>query len=142
MEKEYGVASLDDMEKVDLSQVEEIPPDLTIQDVNDELGIESMNVKVWYFEPGEGIGYHAHSEQEELFYIVQGEFSLKLGRSGEEEYVEAGPGTLWAADALIGHGHRYEGDDTGIVLAFGAPPVEDRGRDPHQIDDGEIDESR
>jgi uncharacterized cupin superfamily protein len=58
---------------------------------------------------------------------------LKLGPSGEEEYVEAGPGTFYRAGPETGHGHRNVGDTTGVVLAFGAPAVEDPGLDPHSL---------
>lgn len=131
----YEVVHTDDVELTDLSEVEEIPPDLDIRAVDEALGTEQMKVKLWYFDPGEEIQYHAHSEQEELYYILQGEFSLKLGRSGEEEFVEAGPGTFYVAGPETGHGHRYVGDDRGIVLALGAPAVEDPGLDPHSLED-------
>ncbi|MEF8842035.1 MAG: cupin domain-containing protein [Haloarculaceae archaeon] len=130
---DYEVVHLDDVPTTDLSEVEEVPPDLNIKPVGSTLGSEEMRVTVWYFEPGEEIQYHAHSEQEELYYVLEGEFSLKLGRSGEEEYVEAGPGTFWIAKPEVGHGHRNVGDEQGVVLAFGAPPVEDPGLDPHSL---------
>jgi len=132
---EYDVVDLDDASVTDLSGVEDVPPDLDIKPVGRQLGLEEMRATVWYFDPGEEIQYHAHSEQEELFFVLEGEFSLKLGRSGEAEYVEAGPGTFWAAGPETGHGHRYVGDDRGVVLALGAPPVEDPGIDPHTLDD-------
>ena len=130
---DYEVLDLDDVPITDLSEVDEVPPDLEVKRVGDALGTEEMRVTVWYFDPGEEIQYHAHSEQEELYYVLEGEFSLKLGRSGEEEYVEAGPGTFWVAKPEVGHGHRNVGDETGVVLAFGAPPVEDPGLDPHSL---------
>jgi quercetin dioxygenase-like cupin family protein len=130
---DYEVVHLDDVPVTDLSEVEGVPPDLDIKGVGDALGAEEMRVTVWYFDPGEEIQYHAHSEQEELYYVLEGEFSLKLGRSGEEEYVEAGPGTFWIAKPEIGHGHRNVGDERGAVLAFGAPPVDDPGLDPHSL---------
>jgi quercetin dioxygenase-like cupin family protein len=130
---DYEVVHLDDVPTTDLSEVAEVPPDLNIKPVGSALGIEEMRVTVWYFEPGEEIQYHAHSEQEELYYVLEGEFSLKLGRSGEEEYVEAGPGTFWIAKPEVGHGHRNVGDEQGVVLALGAPPVEDPGLDPHSL---------
>ncbi len=132
---EYEVVDLGDMPLTDLSEIEEVPPDLDIKPVGKQLGLDEMRATVWYFDPGEEIQYHAHSEQEELFFVLEGEFSLKLGRSGEEEYVEAGPGTFWAAGPEIGHGHRCVGDDQGVVLALGAPPVEDPGLDPHGLED-------
>lgn len=131
---EYEVVQLEDVPIRDLSDVEELPPDLDIRPVGEALGAENMAVTVWYFEPGEEIQYHAHAEQEELFFVLEGEFSLKLGRSGEEEYREVGPGAFWVAAPKIGHGHRYVGDDRGAVLAFGAPPVEDPGLDPHSLE--------
>ncbi len=131
---EYEVLHADDADRTDLSEIEEIPPDLDITPVDDLLGLEEMQAKLWYFEPDEEINYHAHSEQEELYYVVKGEFSLKLGRSGDTEIVEVGPGDLWAAGPEVGHGHRYLGDDEGVVLALGAPPVHDPGLNPHDLD--------
>jgi quercetin dioxygenase-like cupin family protein len=130
---DYEVVDLDDVPVTDLSEIEEVPPDLDVKRVGDALGAEEMRVTVWYFDPGEEIQYHAHSEQEELYYVLEGTFSLKLGESGEEEYVEVGPGTFWIAKPEIGHGHRNVGDERGAVLAFGAPPVDDPGLDPHSL---------
>jgi quercetin dioxygenase-like cupin family protein len=130
---DYEVVHLDDVTVTDLSEVEGVPPDLDVKRVGDALGAEEVRATVWYFEPGEEIQYHAHSEQEELYYVLEGTFSLKLGESGEEEYVEVGPGTFWIAKPEIGHGHRNVGDERGAVLAFGAPPVDDPGLDPHSL---------
>ncbi|MFC6798066.1 MULTISPECIES: cupin domain-containing protein [unclassified Haladaptatus] len=131
---EYGVAHTNDVPVTDLSEIDELPPDLDIRAIDEALGLDQMNAKLWYLDPGEQIGYHAHSEQEEFYYVIQGEFSLKLGKSGEEEIREAGPGTFFAAGPEIGHGYRNVGDETGLVLAIGSPPVEDPGLDPHQLD--------
>ncbi len=130
----YEVVDLEDVPIEDLAEIDAVPPDLDIRPVGRALGLEEMRATVWYFDPGEEIQYHAHSEQEEVFFVLEGEFSLKLGRSGEEEYVEAGPGAFWVAKPEIGHGHRNVGEETGVVLALGAPPVEDPGLDPHSLD--------
>ncbi|MCY4731970.1 cupin domain-containing protein [Natronomonas gomsonensis] len=132
---DYKVVDLDDVPITDLSEIDGIPPTLDIKPIGDQLGLTQMRATVWYFEPGEEIQYHAHREQEELYFVMEGEFSLKLGKSGEEEYVDAGPGTFWVAEPKIGHGHRYVGDDEGVVLSLGAPPVEDPGLDPHSLDE-------
>jgi len=131
---DYRVLHEDDIDEVDLSDVEGVPPDLTIKPVDEALGLEALGAKLWFFEPGEEIQYHAHSEQEEVYYALEGEFSLKLGRSGETELREVGPGAFWVARPEVGHGHRYVGDDRGVVLALGAPNVEDPGLDPHDLD--------
>ena len=132
---DYKVVDLDDVPETDLSDIDAVPPDLNIKSVGDSLGLSKMRCTVWYFEPGEEIQYHAHSEQEELYFVLQGEFSLKLGKSGEEEYVDADEGTFWVAKPMVGHGHRYVGDDEGVVLSVGAPAVEDPGLDPHSLDE-------
>jgi quercetin dioxygenase-like cupin family protein len=131
---DYRVLHEDEMDEVDLSEVEGVPPDLTIKSVDDALGLDELGAKLWLFEPGEEIQYHAHSEQEEVYYALEGTFSLKLGRSGETEVREVGPGTFWVAKPEVGHGHRHVGDDRGVVLALGAPAVEDPGMDPHSLD--------
>ena len=132
---DYAIVHTDDVDVVDLSTVEEIPPEHDIRPVDEALGVENAAVKLWYIDPGEEIGYHAHSEQEELYYVIEGTFSLKIGKSGEEEFREVGPGTFFRAGPGVGHGHRNVGDEQGIVLAFGAPPVEDPGLDPHELDE-------
>jgi quercetin dioxygenase-like cupin family protein len=132
---DYKVVDLDDVPITDLSEIDGIPPTLDIKPIGDQLGLTQMRATVWYFEPGEEIQYHAHREQEELYFVMEGKFSLKLGKSGEEEYVDAGPGPFWVAEPKIGHGHRYVGDDEGVVLSIGAPPVEDPGLDPHSLDE-------
>lgn len=134
---DHAVVHTDDVPVTDLSDVDEVPPDLRIRALDDALDTDNLQLKLWYFDPGEEIRYHAHAEQEELYYALKGTFSLKLGRSGEEEYVEVGSGTFWIAKPEVGHGHRNVGDDEGVVLAVGAPAVEDPGLDPHGLEDEE-----
>lgn len=136
----YEVVSEEDVPVTDLSEVDSVPPELNIRSVDSVLGTRNLLVKLWYFEPGEEIQYHAHSEQEELYYVIEGEFSLKLGRSGDTEIIEAEPGTFWVAGPETGHGHRYVGDEQGVLLAVGAPNVPDPGLDPHSLDTDEDEE--
>lgn len=130
----YELAHEDDVPMTDLSEVDGVPPDLDIRSVDSAIGTRNVLAKLWYFEPGDEIAYHAHSEQEELYYVLDGEFSVKIGPSGDTEILEAGPGTFWVAGPETGHGHRYVGDDEGVVLAVGAPNVADPGLDPHSLD--------
>lgn len=131
---DYEVVHTDDVPVIDLAENDEIPPDHDIRAIDAALDAENVRVKLWYFEPGDEIAYHAHGEQEEIYYILEGEFSLKLGRSGDTEIVEVGPGTFYRAAPEIGHGHRYLGDDRGVILAIGAPAVDDPGLNPHELD--------
>ncbi|MFB6283118.1 MAG: cupin domain-containing protein [Halobacteria archaeon] len=130
----YEVVDTEDVPITDLSEIDSLPPDLKIRDIDAAVGLTNFNVKLWYFEPGDEIQYHAHSEQEELYYVIQGEFSLKLGDPDEAEIVKVGAGKFWAAKPEVGHGHRCIGDEEGIILALGAPNVPDPGKDPHSIE--------
>lgn len=138
---DYQMVDTDDVPVSDLSDIAEVAPDLDTRAVDEALDTQNLRVKLWYFAPDEEIRYHAHAEQEELYYVLEGEFSLKLGRSGETDVVRVGPGAFWVAKPKVGHGHRYVGDDRGALLAIGAPAVQDPGLDPHQIDDEEIDQA-
>jgi len=106
--------------------------EIQIRPIDTELGLENMRAKMWYFEEGDEITYHAHPTQEELYYILEGEFSLKLGPSGDEEYVEVGADTFYAAGPRAAHGHRCI-SERGRVLALGAPNVDDEPLDPHSM---------
>lgn len=130
--EEYYSRNLETVENP--SQKEEFR-NLSILPVDDALGAEHVQIKLWYFEPGEEIIYHAHTEQEELYYVLEGTFSLKLGDPDDPDIVEVGPGTFYVAGPETGHGHRYVGDETGVVLAIGAPPGFDPGRDPADFTD-------
>lgn len=131
---EYELVDTEDVPITDLSEHEDIPTDLNVRSVGDALGTEEADLSIWYFEPGEEIGYHAHSEQEEIYYIAEGEFSIKLGQPDDAEIIEVAPGAFYAVQPDIGHGHRYLGDDQGVVLAIGAPAVHDPGKVPENLD--------
>jgi len=129
----YDVVDEEDVPWTDLSEDDSVLPTMRVKILSDVLDTQKSNVRLWEFKPGDEIGYHAHAEQEELYYIVEGEFSLKLGPSGKEEYIEVGPGTFYVAGSETGHGHRCIGDNPGRVLAVGVPPVDDPGLDPHSL---------
>jgi quercetin dioxygenase-like cupin family protein len=138
---EYSIIDTEDVPVTDLSEIDDLPPDLDIRPVSRMLGAENVVVTLWYFDEGEEIRYHAHAEQEELFFVLDGEFSLKLGRSDETERREVDAGAFWVAAPMIGHGHRCVSEDGGTVLAIGAPAGHDPGLDPHELSDDEIDET-
>ena len=124
----------DDIPEVNLGDREDVQPTLRMRPVDELLGLEQMAAKLWYFDPGDEITFHAHPEEEELYYVVQGEFSLKLGDPEEPTYATAGAGTFFAAGPYEPHGHRCVGDEPGVILAIGAPgDAGDAVLDPHEL---------
>jgi quercetin dioxygenase-like cupin family protein len=138
----YEVISLEDVPLFDTGQYEgdvsefsDETMSLDLKALDYALNTEHVKLKVWYFDPDEEVRYHAHAEQEEIYYVIQGQFSLKIGRSGETEIVELDPGSVYRVGPEVGHGHRCVGDEPGIVLAIGAPNVSDPGLDPHSLNE-------
>ena len=131
---DHEVAELSEVPITDLGEVEEVPVDLDVRSVGEALGLEELRAHVWYFEPGDEIGYHAHGTQEEVYFVVEGEFEVTLGPPDETETRTVGPGDFWAAGPETGHAHRCISDDGGTVLAIGAPAVEDMGKHPSEFE--------
>jgi quercetin dioxygenase-like cupin family protein len=132
---EPRVVRTEDVPLVDLGDRDDIHPDVSIRPVDEVLGMGHLGVKLWYFEPGEEVGFHAHSEEEELYYVLEGEFSLKLGSADDPTYETVGPGSFFGARPKEPHGHRCVDDEGGVVLAIGAAAESgDEVLDPYDPD--------
>lgn len=124
-----------DVPYVDLSERDDVHPEVGIRPVDEVLGLEEMGAKLWYLDPGEEVGYHAHPDEEELYYVLEGEFSVKLGPADDPTYRTVGPGAFFAAGPREPHGYRCVGTDQGVVLAIGAPgDAGDEVLDPYSLD--------
>ncbi|WP_424018722.1 cupin domain-containing protein [Halorientalis pallida] len=128
---EYEVVDLDDVDEIEMAGIDQFPAGH--KQLTAALGLEESHVNVWRYEPGDSTAFHAHREQEEVFYVLAGEFEVTLGDPEDPETRTIGPGTAYAAGPEVGHGHEYLGDDEGLVLAIGAPPVDDTFRDPETL---------
>lgn len=127
------IVHADDVPAVELRERDDVVPKLRMRPVDEVLGLEEMAAKLWYFEPGDEIGFHAHPEEEELYYVIAGEFSVKTGDPDDPQYTVVGEGTFFAAGPNEPHGHRCIGDGKGVVLALGAPAdAGDDVLDPHE----------
>jgi mannose-6-phosphate isomerase-like protein (cupin superfamily) len=72
------------------------------------------------FGPGRaGADLHVHRRHSDLFYVVQGELTVRLGPQGEE--VVARPGTLVRVPPLVVHGFRNGSDSEVRYLNLHAP---------------------
>jgi uncharacterized cupin superfamily protein len=83
------------------------------------LGTEHMGLRFYELEPGEStaFGYHAHGNQEEVFYVVEGELTFET---------EDGDVTVGAGEAIRfapGEFQQSRNDTDGRVrtLGIGAP---------------------
>ncbi|WP_435361866.1 cupin domain-containing protein [Haloarchaeobius sp. DFWS5] len=132
LDPERAIVDSEAVPLVDLSEREGVLPNVGIRPVDEVLGLDELGAKLWYLDPGEEVGYHAHPVEEELYYVLRGKFSVKLGPPDDPTIEVVGPGTFFAGRALVGHGYRNVGDEPGVVLAIGAPTGDDRVIDPHE----------
>jgi quercetin dioxygenase-like cupin family protein len=130
------LGSVEDVPVTDLGELDSLPFDNDIRQLDAALGLEDLRLKLWYFEPGESVGYHAHLHQEEVYFALEGRFELELGNPEETETRVVEAGAWWVAKPEIGHGHRYLGEEgRGELLAIGAPAVDDEGMDPSEFEE-------
>lgn len=82
---------------------------------------DALHVTWSRFGPGrDGADLHIHYEHTDLFYVLEGVFTLRLGVEGEE--VELPAGTIARVPPLVVHGFRNGSADTEVrYLNFHAP---------------------
>jgi quercetin dioxygenase-like cupin family protein len=83
---------------------------------------DSLHATWSRFGPGrDGADLHVHHEHTDLFYVLAGEFTLRLGPEGEEVPMPAG--TVARVPPMVVHGFRNGSDAELRFLNFHAPGV-------------------
>ena len=116
------------MQKIDPDEVDPTAMgdgDLDRRGLSDPLGTEDVAINRYALAPGEAFsgGLHAHLDQEEVFYVVEGTatFETRPEATADSETVEVGPDeAIRFAPGEFQQG-RNEGDDRVLALALGAP---------------------
>ncbi|MFC4550584.1 MULTISPECIES: cupin domain-containing protein [Halorussus] len=99
--------------------------------LSDALGTTDVAVNYYELDPGDGLGfcYHRHHEQEEVFYVQSGNvtFRTENGDVAVEagELVRFGPGEFQRGTNRSDPESGEEAGERAVVLALGAPRVED-----------------
>jgi mannose-6-phosphate isomerase-like protein (cupin superfamily) len=73
-------------------------------------------------QPGRELEAHTHDEEDDAFYIVDGEMTFLFGDRSEV----AGPGTFVLVPPGVEHGFRNDGDSAVRMLNIHAPAGFDR----------------
>lgn len=117
---------------IDPDEVDAMPDrPSTARSISDAAGLETLGLRVYVAAPGEQLplAYHYHDEQEEAFYVIEGELHV---RTPERTY-RVGTGEVFLVEPGNPHlAHNPEGADAPVrVLAIGAPSKNDvHGYDP------------
>ncbi|MFC6954795.1 cupin domain-containing protein [Halorubellus litoreus] len=129
------------MERVAVDAVDAAPEgDLTVarHPLGEVLGTSDVAVNHYRVAPGEALvgGLHAHLDQEEVFYVLDGvvTFATMQDPSEPPESVRVTAGeAIRFGRGEYQHG-RNESDEPAEVLALGAPPDSTSGREPRTCD--------
>lgn len=73
------------------------------------IGTEQIALDVYYFKPGQALGYHRHPEGDQIFTVIEGTGTFKLD-DGTEEVLEVGPGSTFLAPKNVWHDLIDSGD--------------------------------
>jgi quercetin dioxygenase-like cupin family protein len=111
---------------VDPEAIEPLPDrDATARSVSDAVGFETVGLRRYRAAPGEQLPmvYHYHDEQEEAFYVLEGELHVE---TPEGEFVVP-TGQLFCVTPGEPHRAHNPADADGAVevLAIGAPSTGD-----------------
>ncbi|HEY2441373.1 MAG TPA: cupin domain-containing protein [Solirubrobacteraceae bacterium] len=101
----YAVASLD--------QMGDGPG---FRKVRRELGVTAFGINALVLPPGYGSGVHYHDEQEETYFVHQGEVEFRFG-DGSSHIL--GPGGFARVDAATHRGMRNVGEGEAIIVVAG-----------------------
>ena len=100
--------------------------------VRKELGVTAFGVNAIVMPPGYESGKHFHDEQEELYFVHQGELEFVFGEGGEERH-RLGPGGIARVDPHTVRQFRNVGDTEAIYICIG-------GKDGYVGRDGRVPE--
>lgn len=118
------------MQRVTIDAVEgrEHGADSLARRLTENLGAEHVAVNHYRLSPGDGFpgGLHAHTDQEELFVVLDGEATFEtcaspLTESGQRREVVVETGEVVRFEAGEFQSGRNAGDDELVALALGAP---------------------
>ncbi len=95
-------------------------------DLVEQLGCTEMRPKVWYLSPGDAMSYHRQTEQEELYYVLDGPGRLKI----DDELIDVPEGASVRIPPETPRQVLNDTEGEHAWLIVGAPPAEDDGRPP------------
>jgi len=63
---------------------------------------DKLSLDVYYFNPGQRLGYHRHPEGDQIFTVIEGEGTFYL-KDKEEETIQVKPGSVFLAPLNVWH---------------------------------------
>ena len=108
------------MNIIPATPTQQVTEQLSVQPLADLCGAHKLRANVWTLAPGDwSWGRHAHSEQEELYLVLDG----RLRVEADGETAELGPREAVLVPAGVGHQLWNAGDEPVTYLVLAAPPA-------------------
>jgi mannose-6-phosphate isomerase-like protein (cupin superfamily) len=101
----YAVSSLDQMGE-----------GYGFRKIRREVGVTAFGINALILPPGYETGVHYHEQQEETYFVHQGQVEFRFG-DGSSHML--GPGGVVRVDASTHRGMRNAGEDDAIIVAAG-----------------------
>jgi quercetin dioxygenase-like cupin family protein len=73
------------------------------------LKTDNITLDVYYYKPGQALGYHRHPTGDQMFTVIAGKGTFKID-GGSEESIEVSPGSTFLAPANTWHDLIDSGD--------------------------------
>jgi uncharacterized cupin superfamily protein len=86
--------------------------------IRSAFGVTAFGINAVVIPPGIESGRHFHDEQEELYFVHQGELEFVFGESGDERH-RLGPGGIARVDPHTVRQLRNVGDTDAIYICIG-----------------------
>jgi mannose-6-phosphate isomerase-like protein (cupin superfamily) len=99
-----------------VSSLEQMGEGYGFRKVRRELGVTAFGINALVLPPGYETGLHYHEQQEETYFVHQGQVEMCFG-DGSRHML--GPGGIARVDPNTHRGMRNVGEDTAIVVVAG-----------------------
>ena len=118
-----------------VSNLDEIGEGYGFRKIRRAIGVTAFGINAIVLPPGYETPLHYHEEQEETYFVHQGQIAMRFGDGGEHML---GPGGIARVDAHTHRGMRNAGEEPAVVVIAGGKDgyVGRDGRSGEQQGDG------
>lgn len=88
-------------------------------DLGKQLGLASLGARLWRLRPGQASTLHRHSEQEELYVLLEGSGRIRIG---DEDPLTLAPHDVVAVEPATPRQLFNDTEADALWLVVGAPP--------------------
>jgi uncharacterized cupin superfamily protein len=99
-----------------VSSLDQIGGGYGFRKIRRELGVTAFGINALVLPPGYETGVHYHDEQEETYFVHQGEVEIRFG-DGQSHLL--GPGGIARVDATTQRSMRNAGHEDAVIVVAG-----------------------